>query len=376
MSIKILNKGGLSWSMFLKIKDAALDTNGVIFGGAVRDQISHNAAADTFYEKVAAGLYEESQYNDYFIDPETRDRFILPQDIDAVFYSKSDLKKFKEALKRNDLFVVNETTPSVPSRYFSAFPDGWLHSKWTVRIKMPRILCSYTYLSDIPTYDVDVLFPDPSTSVVVNNRMLPPFGVPDFECNSLAIVKPHGQEIITIDNKCLSYAGTSGLSRHAMVERIIKDIINKQARFIGNGTMDYRIRKMMYKNFTVSSTLVHVHCSDVGRVPLPITSAADTPINNTATDKESQDDDGKDLCLICLEDVNDDFVGIGCCKGKYHPGCLKEVVNMCDVCPQCRSGFYADACDKHLLTSLANLFLNPTAVIKPFDAGILDEVEN
>jgi len=347
-NIEILNKGGLSWNIFVRIKDAALDVKGVVFGGAVRDLIIHNHTASNFYEKVGKGLFNESDYNDFYIDPETRDRFILPQDIDIAFYSKTDLRKFKDELSRSGFVVLHESTPRCPSHYFASFPEGWLHSKWVVSLKLPKLLMNHTRTSDIPTYEVDVIFPDPTMSVVVNHRMLPPFGMADFECNALAIVKAHGQEMITIDNKCLTVIGSSGLSRHITVDRIIKDIIDKKATFIGGDGMTHRIRKMIYKNYSIQTDTISVAYKSQDGSP-------------SQTNVASSDDGKGDLCLICFDDITTDFVGLKCCKGKYHPKCLKQVVDLCDTCPQCRTSFYAGSRDKHMLSSLTEIFGTPAS---------------
>ena len=344
-NIKILNKGGLSWNIFLRIKDAALDMRGVVFGGAVRDLIIHNHAASSFYDKVGKGLYNDSDYNDFYVDPETRDRFILPQDIDVVFYSKTDLRKFKETLARSGFVIINESTPHSPSYYFANFPEGWLHSKWVVTIKLHELLVNHTRTADIPTYEVDVIFPDPTTSVVVNHNMLPPFGVADFECNALAIVKVHGQEMFTIDNKFLSVLGSSGLSRQVTIERITKDIIAKKAIFIGCDGMENRIRKMIYRNYAIQTDIINVSYSpqELPSFPPPMV-------------VKSEDDTKADVCLICFDEVKSDYVGLKCCKGKYHPKCLKQVIEIFDTCPQCRSNYYAGARDKHFLSSLIGTF--------------------
>lgn len=367
MSFKVSNMGGMSWNMFIHIKDCAINNDGVVFGGAVRDLILHNTAAEAFYKKVADGLYSESDYTDVHKDKETLDRFILPQDVDVVFYSNQDVKKFKKALDKADLVVVNESHPACPKRYFSTFPEGWLHSKWTLRIKLPLMVRNYTRAFDIPTYEVDVIFPDPSTTVMVNTNMLPPFGVVDFECNALVIQKKRNAEDFDIDNKFLTYIGSSALNRQMTKQRIISDIINKQAKFVGTADMDYRIRKMLDKGFTVTSNLIKVSTEEMNSNKSSPHAPADIGSDNTMVEEDNdiESGDNLDLCLICFENVCGDYVSMPCCKGKYHPGCLKEVITNCDTCPQCRAEFYADSSDQHLLTALVGLFADPTAALKP-----------
>lgn len=358
-SIRIVNRGGLSWNIFNRIKEAAFDAQGVLFGGAVRDTIAHNHAASLFYEKVEKGLYDETQYNDIFIDRETHDRFILPSDIDITFYAKSDLKKFKESLIRTGFIVTYESEASSPSDYFKNFPEGWLHSKWLVSVKMPKMLLTYTNVADIPSYNVDVIYPDPTKSVMVNRNMLPPFGIADFECNALVLTKIHGQETFLIDNKFLTSVGNSALSRQKTIDKIIDDIIHKKATFIGSNDMKHRVRKMIYRNYAIQSNSVHVTYT----TPQKTISSFLTAQPSACPCSAKAEEDDASICIICLQDNKEDFVQLKCCKQRrYHPQCLRKTMDFFNHCPNCRKEFFANPCDKFLLGELADFFDDPMDV--------------
>jgi hypothetical protein len=295
----------LPWRIYTDIKNCLLSSDGVLFGGCVRDNILHDHSAINFYEKLT-----HLPYGDPNADIETINRLIIPRDIDVVFYKETDIDVFKAALGLKGYKVTHTNTVS---QYPTIIPIGWLHNKLTIMFSLPDTL--RTYSTGMPFFMVDVLYPDISNISYIDK--LPPFGACDFECNGLVMFKKYGSEIIALGGD-LNYDKTSAYSAYSSLSDVISDILDKRAIFCGDSTMSHRIKKMLGKGYTIASHAVSL-----------------------LTRADLSDDD---LCLICHESLDlETSVSLTCCKGKYHPACLSKVLRKFNNCPQCRSVF--DICD-------------------------------
>lgn len=80
------------WRNYAKIRNFLLLKGGVIFGGAVRDELLHNMCAAEFYRQQTeyykyhpeAEKNKLFEYNNKKISPETIDRLTIPYDIDVI----------------------------------------------------------------------------------------------------------------------------------------------------------------------------------------------------------------------------------------------------------------------------------------------------
>lgn len=85
------------WKMMNKIIGVAFESNLTMFGQGVADYYVHADAAYRFYIQCAKNGDSIDKYSDPDYMPETKDRFLLPKDLD--FYTNtSNVKIFLQKL--------------------------------------------------------------------------------------------------------------------------------------------------------------------------------------------------------------------------------------------------------------------------------------
>jgi hypothetical protein len=200
---KILN-GRLNHALWISLLDLYNDicvNGGIIFGGAVRDNVKRTLGANKFYEYCANEmLYSKKLYNDENIHKDTfDDRTLLPNDID-IYIKENDYKKLiihlgkkykmKEGIGNDDICyffrnnkLFNEAL-EYKRRYIHLLPAhdkiltillGEEVSSKNTQVKLDFIVLKKEYLEHKEANDGGLLYP--------------PFGNPDFDINQLCMLK-------------------------------------------------------------------------------------------------------------------------------------------------------------------------------------------
>lgn len=106
LALKIGNESHIRWLLTSEIiRKITKYYKGVVFGGAVRDMILHDNAAEKFYKLCSdkPAYNDPKLYNDPTLYPELSDRFLVPNDID-FFITHSEYKEFKKYLYRRGFY--------------------------------------------------------------------------------------------------------------------------------------------------------------------------------------------------------------------------------------------------------------------------------
>ena len=209
------------------VKARAINQNGIIFGGAVRDEI----IADHYnriYKQLHGTIDAKNQKNywDASFHPETAARILNAEDID-VFFSKSEessefIKNIKQMCKDEDIKVVmNNNNNDDPSTNPRRYGQSLCVKKLTLTINVGKIPFS-TRGYDIE-FDVDVVTPRIGFSSVQ-----PPFRNVDFLCNTFIKTK----QGITLSSQTGTYLDNlSFIDRTRESLKIMEDMVQFKTYF-------------------------------------------------------------------------------------------------------------------------------------------------
>jgi hypothetical protein len=309
----------LEWVLKKKIASAITEVGGTLFGGYVRDAIIHDHGAKEFYAYKADAKKERLFYRRDSHHPESfKSRTTIPNDIDCVLDSEDMVKTLFATLRSTRLDVHRVFTRPCAKAYLPRLQveDGAIgHIRFRIRIcpaddaraDLKKKLNEYFGPEDIypffkgainkffratnvqtklmPTVRVDVLF------FRTPQKLLPPFGVPDFECNSL--YKTPDGVIHTQDND-------------ATERRVIDDILHFRAVQHDDEIDVYRVEKMIAKQWTIVPKYKHI-------VAVP-------------------HDDDKTTCFMCHEALLADYFRLKCCEAVYHAKCLRDAITHGNAC--------------------------------------------
>lgn len=299
-----------TWKTMNVIKDAIISHNGYIYGGFVRDSILHDHNAKLFFEKCPESMDDNIDrvlYNDPNILPETKDRLLIPSDIDC-FMTDKEFNLFINKLK--DIRLAYKTLfIRAASEYLKGFPNNdvsLLHRKICIHVdtkhflteldKLPFIVDRYETIKSILSYAPPSIVVDVITSVKQYNE--PFFTDVDFECNGLYLSK-HG---LSVSKSILSDDSIYGNIQK--INSIIENIIDKKAIYLHpfntENNIGKRTEKLLNKGWTIQDTLKVV-----------------TSINDEHYDGH---------CIICHETLPKTHYKFTCCDARYHRQCIKKVI--------------------------------------------------
>lgn len=283
-----------------EIAHAAIDCEGTIFGGYVRDFILHDHASKQFYKK---GTRES--YSDPSTSPETIDRLLIPRDVDVHFTKFCQYRKFKYKLHLLGL------KSSIVKKDFHYSSHSFRHIKLNVHgsiteqdIRRHLSGFSNVLLSRFSCEPFTLPFMI-SVDVVISSDASPPFNNLDFECNGL-IMNKNGIEL------CEDLAkGRIPEGKFRIFTSIVDDIKNKVARSYSE-IDGLRWDKMIERSgWTVQS-------DHIEKVPC------------TCTDE----------CIVCHEPIEEYVYKFRCCSARYHSECIGQLIaNKClekSSCIHCR----------------------------------------
>lgn len=299
------NVGKLNWNVSVALIKYVIESSGIVFGGAVRDNVRHCHMSNMFNEE-----HPDADYNDPFIHRDMIDRLLVPKDIDCFFNSHRDVKRLESLLrhKKYDV-VINEVE-------YSDLPSDMSMCTFVVRPKINKLLSDMLKDANIVVKEIVISMDIIWCNSAVQRDM--PFNDIDFECNALIFNKSSMLSgmydlIPTLSPYIVSEKNIKSATGYTKtLNSILKDIIEKRAVIVKH--VPERIEKMAKRGWTIKDTNVF------------------QPIWLTKENAET--------CLICLEDAyQSNHYMRKCCKAHYCKGCIKNVVEKCIACPQCRREF-------------------------------------
>ncbi len=303
------------YKMFNEIAETAIEHEGTVFGGYVRDLIRHDKAAKMFYES----LNKKEDYDDPVVSPETRDRLLVPRDIDVHFTSFKPYREFRHALRTK---YFHSHVIQIENVYTTVSSVNHIKMRVTPDLQIGRIIKSLPGIKSGTAHEV--IFPElikclknMSTStdyvdvdILISPNLNPPFSNLDFECNGL-VMNTHGISLCEELKRNLKPIGI-----HRMRESVIKNIEDKKAVLVNLKAA--RWDKMCDKNWDI-----------VGG-------------NIEKINKEGE------VCALCLDDIS--IYGLykfRCCNASYHCHCLTKIISVgqtavadTNKCTHCRQSIY------------------------------------
>lgn len=278
-----------------QIKTFAMNANGILFGGMVRDDIIGNHYRKQFIKK---GL-DFDKYWDVDYDEETKHRLITPNDMDIFFRVEDNttafLQKLQEFVKDFNGTVTVREDANFRQFAYTSMQSYLKHKIVTIVLYVGRTLFrSGTTLSlkidiiDFKRNDSNLL--SAYDYKQITKTIEPPFNNLDFLCNVFIMEKSSsGDHNIRISNSTGTPLDTlSFTEKHSFSAKVIDDIINFRTQFARNVggyyaeyINSYRIMKM------------------INRVnPWTITNL---PFRFTTTDEIVEMPDAD--CCICMEGI-------------------------------------------------------------------------
>jgi hypothetical protein len=352
----IINRMSVQYNDY-KIKrtvaEKIVELGGYIFGGYVRDKLLHDLHAQDYYSYMHENDFDVlNNYHNSEMHPQSFDRVIVANDIDC-YMKKADFEKLKKSLNEMRLNVVS-LWDSDPSEYLVDInipPNIMRHHRYKIStlgdhlIKKIRKILKNNIVADdfrnemtsaINTFideieDISrsanniIFYLDIFTPVddVTFDTYEAPFSNVDFECNGLI----YSKKGIHISQHILKLSGVymNPLNVYQKMSLIISDIKNRIATPINMEIGEYRIRKMIKKDWTIQNDSFQIVKKPLMMLP-----------NLINTNEE-------DVCIICLENFeNKSIYKLPCCNAYYHLPCLIKVceqspaayrdTNSCMVC--------------------------------------------
>jgi hypothetical protein len=305
------------------IANTAVENNGMVYGGYVRDSIRNEHDQRTARDIVT--------------------------DID-IFLQKEQASDFLLELKHNNIILEKLPCDTLLSDYLpshTGFPytSDFTHHKYKATLDASfwiRARDRYPIELDMSNIvdqcsSIEPVFVDIVTSET--DARNPFFTIPDFECNALFIDK-YGLQICSEIVK--PSPGNSLLAPLEKINQIISDIFKGHARLIHTfrprNSMCTRVQRMMDKEET-QWTLVD-QCIVTLR-------------DSTYTGH----------CLMCHDSLGPHQMKFECCDGRYHARCMNRLIYEMDkkddainhrkfACPLCRHALELTGFIPDLLPSL------------------------
>jgi hypothetical protein len=328
------------WKFMSSIMECILQNNGVLFGGVVRDIFTRDYYASKFYSKYGkrngdGSNWEHKYYTDHTFDPETKDRYMFPKDIDASM-SDDNLKLLFMTFHRKHFNIktlfIRDAKKYIPN--ISVDETEVLHYRLKITpdllLHIDAPYCTKNLIrKDIKNFhkkykELNTKIGDVIIDLMVNvskNDYDPPFGNLDFECNGLVMNKDGIRLSRYLQNTDISIFNQLPLHNTEKIANILKCIINKIAIPIPSyvyNDYSYRVVKILSKGYNIQYEFIDI-------------------IDNT---DEQQ-------CIICHENIlHTKQVKLKCCNARYHKKCFIQAafngdssMTKTNKCIMCRRSF-------------------------------------
>lgn len=282
-------------SLINQIKHIGLNSDGILFGGIVRDDIIGTHYRNLFIEKKM----NFDKYWDNSYDIETKYRTILPNDIDIFFRNENTSNIFIKKLKD---FIGGFYNSFVNIKYENTFNNNnnytnnyafLLHKKITIHLVIGNTLTNQgkALNLNIDLIEIDYNNQNMNNAAYIDyiKHIEPPFYNIDFLSN-IFITEKVNSSIITRISNCTGTEIDSMIftKKTNITTKIINDIINFKTQFVNN--LDYfnseyincyRILKMIERQYSWNIT----------NIPFTFINITDLI------------EDVDDKCCICLDDI-------------------------------------------------------------------------
>lgn len=328
------------WKFMVSVMECIISCNGTLFGGVVRDIFTRDYYANKFYAKYGrrdenGSNWDNKYYTDPSLDPDTKDRYMFPKDIDASI-NDNDLKMLflmfhKRRFDIKTVFIrdakkyipsINVDETDILHYRLKITPDLYIHIDAPNSIKRlirKNIKKDYKKYKDINKKIGDILI-----DLLVNvskNDYDPPFGNLDFECNGLVMNKDGIRLSRYLQNTDIYSYNMLPLHNTEKVANILSCIIKKIAVPIPSyfyNDYSYRVMKILSKGFTIQYNIIDI-------------------IDNT----------DEQTCIICHENIlHNKYVKLKCCNARYHKKCFVQAafngdssMTKTNKCIMCRRNF-------------------------------------
>lgn len=307
-----------------KIKCMALNTNGIIFGGMVRDDIIGKHYRNQFIKR---GMDFE-KYWDTDYDIETKYRVIVPNDIDIFFRADNNtanfINKLREFVKefKGKVIICNDTDNF--NRFNYSDTNVYLKRKIVeICLEIGRTLVTrgrnITLKIDLIEINYNHIHITNDEFIRFTDKIEPPFNNLDLMCNVFIMERNRSNE------DCIRISNCTGTPIDDMVftekisysAKIIDDIINFRTKFArkcdnyySEYVNSYRILKMIDRTFGWNIT----------NIPFKLVCLDEIPLHEISSE---------DKCCICLENINsnNELVALNTNKSKrnyLHRHCFIE----------------------------------------------------
>jgi len=164
--------------LFNIIKMMAINCDGIIYGGLVRDEIitSHHKS---LFDEYNGGDDKYSKFWDKSYHPESKFRTLIPNDIDIYFKNNEISQGFIANV--SNFVEENRGTLYVRNGFLYSMEQQFIHKKMTMIFKVGKSFCTNGFRIEI------------NMDVIVNNTltiyMEPPFDNADMSCNLFVMSK-------------------------------------------------------------------------------------------------------------------------------------------------------------------------------------------
>jgi len=313
------------WRNYVKIRDKLLNFGGVIFGGAIRDEILHNVKATEFYkEQHEYYLSHPSdkpkktyEYDNKKISLHTLDRLLIPTDIDVMF----DIKKVDELIhylmrdyklqvcKIKDMsYFKNEIPKGIYKLFKLDIVSQYKDKFFLVKLDVIGIDTTVDYVQD-PFYEIPLKY--------------------DFDVNSLFWSKDKG----LFSKMLINYKPVNihiPIQLHNIITNIENKVANMNSEFLWHDISD--IKECDYKESRV------IKLKKKGwKIKI------ETMIYKFINSEFLEEDDS---CLVCLKNKKDltncvNFKRCSC-KSFICLDCMKTEYSKLVKCPTCRQVIIED----------------------------------
>lgn len=164
--------------LFNIIKMMAINYDGIVYGGLVRDEIitSHHKL---LFDEYNGGDDKYSKFWNISYHPESKFRTLIPNDIDIYFKNNDISQAFITSV--SNFVEENKGTLYIRNGFLYSMEQQFIHKKITIVFKVGKSFCTNGFRIEI------------NIDMIVNNTltitMEPPFNNADMSCNLFVMSK-------------------------------------------------------------------------------------------------------------------------------------------------------------------------------------------
>lgn len=274
------------------VESIAFDNNGILFGGAVRDEIisqhytrEYHGYAMAIDEalphiKPLSHSIRSEEFWDITVHPESAARTLVPEDLDIYFKNLMDAEKFFSSVRERygSKFIVPENSCTDTELFYSgSFAPSMIQvKKCVLQMKLGEMASFTGYNLDIR---IDVVFPKNTSELY----MEPPFGCVDLLCN--AFIKERNNSPRISKDAGEWYKSLSVFKKAIVTAKIIKNMLEFKTDIVKNRS---------YSNEPLNDICRYIKMMSKPRFPWTINN-----LPYDVVDSSSLTTEDTILCCIC-----------------------------------------------------------------------------